>query len=167
LTDEEPWLRAGVVGRPHGLDGSFHVSEPVVGLLEQDAVVRVAGAERRIARLAGFAARPIVRLEGDADRASAEALRGEPMLVPRDRAPALEPDEWWATDLVGCTVSDGDVKIGVVRRLLALPSCEVLEVQRSEGAPDLLVPLVRDAVRDVDIARAAIDIDLRFLGETE
>jgi hypothetical protein len=28
------------------------------------------------------------------------------------------------------------------------------------------VPLVTDAVREVDVDRRAIDIDLRFLGET-
>jgi 16S rRNA processing protein RimM len=51
-----------------------------------------------------------------------------------------------------------------VRRLLALPSCEVLEVERG-GAPDLLVPLVRDAVRSVDVAARRIDVDSAFLGE--
>ena len=53
----------------------------------------------------------------------------------------------------------------MVVRLLALPSCEVLEVGRSDDARDLLVPLVRDAVRDVDLDRRVIDVDLRFLGE--
>jgi ribosomal 30S subunit maturation factor RimM len=41
----------------------------------------------------------------------------------------------------------------------------VLEVEREAASP-LLVPLVRDAVRAVDIDGRRIDIDLRFLGET-
>jgi 16S rRNA processing protein RimM len=165
LSERGRWLRAGVVGRPHGLDGSFHVADPVAGLLVDGAVVRVAGAERRIERLAGFAARPIVRLDGDADRAAAQSLRGQPLLVERERAPELEPDEWWADDLEGCTVTDGEREVGVVRRLVELPSCEVLEVARDGGMADLMVPLIRDAVRDVDLKRQVIDIDLRFLGE--
>ena len=32
-------------------------------------------------------------------------------------------------------------------------------------APELLVPLVRDAVRSVDVAARRIDVDLAFLGE--
>ena len=32
-------------------------------------------------------------------------------------------------------------------------------------APALLVPLVRDAVRDVDLDARVIDVDLAFLGE--
>ncbi len=59
----------------------------------------------------------------------------------------------------------GRQRVGVVSRLLALPSCEVLEVQRPDRAGELLVPLVRDAVRAVDVERREIDIDLRFLGE--
>ena len=52
-----------------------------------------------------------------------------------------------------------------VTRLLALPSCEVLEVARAAGGDALLVPLVSDAVRGVDLERRVIDVDLHFLGE--
>jgi 16S rRNA processing protein RimM len=165
LSESEGWLRAGVVGRPHGLDGSFHVGDPVAALLAADAVVRVGGVERRIARLAGFDRRPIVRLEGDEDRSAAEALRGQEILAIRAEAPELGPDEWWAGDLEGCAVSDSGQEVGVVTRLLELPSCEVLEVERAGGGAALLVPLVSDAVREVDLDRRVIDVDLRFLGE--
>lgn len=159
------WLRAGVVGRPHGLDGSFHVSAAVAGLLSLGAEVRVQGRPRRIERLAGHEARPIVRLDGCASRDCAEGLRGCELLVARREAPALGEDEWWASDLEGCAVRDGDRVVGVVARLVALPSCEVLEVARARGEPVLLVPLVRDAVRAVDTEARVIDVDLRFLGE--
>ncbi len=73
-------------------------------------------------------------------------------------------DEWFAEDLEGCRVVDGERELGVVRRLLALPSCEVLEVERP-GAGDLLVPMVRDAIRRVDVGARVIDVDAAFLGE--
>jgi 16S rRNA processing protein RimM len=158
------WLRAGRVGRFHGLDGSFYVREPSPALLRLGASVVVSGRELRIARRAGDDRRPIIRLEGFEDRVSAEALRGQDLLVERTGAPELEPDEWWAEDLEGCAVRDHDRRVGVVRRLLALPSVDVLEVERA-GAADLLVPLVSDAVRNVDVDRKEIDIDLVFLGE--
>jgi 16S rRNA processing protein RimM len=165
VTETEHWLRAGVVGRPHGLDGSFHVAQPVAALLEMGREVRLRDARRAIVRLAGHDARPLVRLEGCESRAAAEALSGQELWVARTNAPDLDEDEWWATDLEGCTVRDGDREVGVVARLLALPSCEVLEVTRHGDAPDLLVPLVRDAVRDVDLDGRVIDVDLAFLGE--
>ncbi len=163
------WLHAGTVGRPHGLDGSFHVVGANPALLSLDGAVRIStsGEERRITRRAGTDVRPILRLEGYEDRSAAQALSGADLLVARSAAPALEEDEWWAEDLEGCAVLDGARVVGVVRRLLALPSCEVLEVERSPGAAagELLVPLVSDAVRSVDLERRQIDVDLRFLGE--
>jgi 16S rRNA processing protein RimM len=165
LSDDHAWLRAGTVGRPHGLDGSFHVNAPVSGLLTPDAVVTVGGQQRRVIRLAGHDRRPIVRLEGCEQRADAQALGGQEILVARSGAPELGEDEWWATDLEGCTVRDSEHEVGVVTRLMALPSCEVLEVARHGGGAALLVPLVKDAVREVDLAQRVIEIDLAFLGE--
>ncbi|HTX31603.1 MAG TPA: ribosome maturation factor RimM [Solirubrobacteraceae bacterium] len=158
------WLRAGLVGRPHGLDGSFYVREPTPALPEQGAQVVLGEEERTIVRRAGDERRPIIRLGGCEDREAAEALRGEPLMVPRTEAPELEEDEWWEEDLVGCVVRDGERVLGSVRRLLGLPSVDVLEVVRTDGEPDLLVPLVSDAVRSVDVEQKLIDIDLRFLG---
>jgi 16S rRNA processing protein RimM len=159
------WLRAGRVAAPHGLDGSFHVAQPNASLLSLGAAIQVGGKARRITRRAGTDLRPIVRLEGCEDRAGAEALRGLEILAPRQAARALDADEWWAEDLESCRVHDGGREVGTVRRLLALPSCELLEVARADGGADLLVPLIRDAVREVDIERGEIDIDLAFLGE--
>ena len=51
-----------------------------------------------------------------------------------------------------------------MRRMSALPSCEVLEVDRPDGS-ELLVPMVRDAIRSIDVEARRIDVDLGFLGE--
>jgi 16S rRNA processing protein RimM len=160
------WLAAGRVGRPHGLDGSFHVTRPRGALLVLGSTVRIADGEAKIVRRAGTDERPILRLAGHEGREAAEALRGHELLVHRAAAPALEDDEWYAEDLEGCRVVDGTVEVGQVRRLVALPSCEALEVERA-GQGDLLVPLVRDAVRSVDVSRGVVDVDLAFLGEEQ
>jgi 16S rRNA processing protein RimM len=157
------WLAAGRVGRPHGLDGSFHVTRPRPALLTSATTVRVGDVDLDVERRAGTDERPILRLAGHAGRAAAEALRGEDLLVRRAEAPPLEDDEWYAEDLEGCRVVDGDAEVGAVRQLVALPSCEALEVVRPDAA-ELLVPLVSDAVRSVDVAAGVIDVDLRFLG---
>jgi 16S rRNA processing protein RimM len=150
---------AGRVGRPHGLDGSFHVTRPVPELLVEGAVLEVQGQALAVQRRAGSAEKPIVRLEGCASREDAEAIRGVELLAPRAAAAPLEEDEFWARDLEGCTVVDGEREVGVVGRMIALPSCEALEVG------DRLIPLVRDAIRSIDIEARRIDVDLTFLGE--
>jgi len=162
------WLGAGRVGRAHGLDGSFYVTHPRPALLGLGTPVRLetpSSLQTKIVRRAGTDARPIVRFEGFETREACEPLRGAEIGVPRAAAPKLEPGEYWAEDLEGCAVTAGAAEVGVVRRLVALPSCEMLEVTRADGAGDLLVPLVSDAVREVDLGAQRIEVDLAFLGE--
>jgi 16S rRNA processing protein RimM len=125
------------------------------GTLAEGQTVVVRGEPRIIARLAGTSGRPIVRLEGSTSREDAVALRGVELLVPEE----LEEGEYWARELVGCTVVDGDRPVGVVERMIALPSCEALEVG------ELLIPMVRDAIRSIDLEGRRIDVDMEFVGE--
>jgi 16S rRNA processing protein RimM len=157
LTNPPDWLPAGRVGRPHGLDGSFYVTRPRTALLALGRVIRVGEVETEIVRLAGTDARPILRVAIAGDREAVEALRGADLFARRADAPALEPDEYWAEDLEGCRVVDGEREVGVVTRLVNLPSCDVLEVG------DLLIPMVHDAVRSIDVEARVIDVDLGFL----
>ena len=98
-----------------------------------------------------------MRLAGCTTREHAEALRGSSLEVPRETP--LDEGEFWARDLVGCTVVDGAREVGVVTRMIALPSCEALEVG------DLLIPMVRDAIRSIDLEARRIDVDMGFVGE--
>jgi 16S rRNA processing protein RimM len=154
-------LSAGRVGRPHGLDGSFVVTRPRASLLTLGGSVHVGATVREIVRAAGTSDRPILRLDGVEDRAGAEALRGEELLVARSDAPPLPAGEYWAEDLEGCAVITPDGReLGVVDQLRALPSCEVLEVG------ELLVPMVADAVLEILPEQRRIVVDPAFLGLT-
>jgi 16S rRNA processing protein RimM len=115
--------------------------------------VYVDGAPRTIERLTGMSDKPIVRLAGCTTREHAEALRGLPLEVDA----SLAEGEFWASDLAGCVVVDGDREVGVVARMIALPSCEALEVG------DLLIPMVRDAIRSIDVQGRRIDVDMGFV----
>lgn len=147
-------VRAGRVGRPHGLDGSFHLdaaAEP----LARGTEVTVAGRPALVERVAGTASRPLVRLRDVDTREAAERLRGEWLLVAQSRS-SLDDGEYFAADLVGCAVPG----LGTVRRVVAAPSCDLLELE-----PDgTLIPFVRDAVRRVDPAARTIEVDRAFLG---
>jgi 16S rRNA processing protein RimM len=149
-------MLAGRVGRPHGLDGSFHVVQPVARLLVVGAELEGLGA---ITGVKGTDAHPIVRVAAASDRTAAEALRGHELVVLGAEPAALDEDEYLAADLEGCLVADGPRALGTVRRLLAYPSCELLELD--DGS---LVPLVRDAIRSVDVEAKRIEVDGGFLG---
>jgi 16S rRNA processing protein RimM len=163
--DGVPRLPAGRVGRAHGLDGSFYVTGPVPLLLGLGTDVSVAGRTAEIVRRAGTDRHPIVRLEGVADRAGAEALRGQTLTVAAADAPSLGEGEWWAHELEGCLVLDGEHRVGTVTRMVELPSCEALEVRLDSPGGSLLVPMVKDAIRRVDVRARQIDVNMDFVGE--
>jgi 16S rRNA processing protein RimM len=153
------------VGRPHGNEGAFVVSHPTerLDLLEPGRTVTVAGKTVTVAWRRGTLSRPLLKLDWEGGRTAAEQLRGAPITVPRS-AIRLAEDEFLVDDLVGCEVFDGTRPLGCVRDVLLLPSADVLEVER-EGEESLLVPLVRDAVRSVDLRARRVDIDTGFLNE--
>ena len=152
-------LNAGRVGRPHGLDGSFHVTRPRGVLLPLGGAVQIGDDAREIVRRSGTEARPILRLRGIDDRAGIEALRGVDLMVRRADAPPLPEGEYWPEDLERCLVVTRDGReLGRVSRMRPLPSCEVLEVG------DLLVPMVGDAVLSIDVEARRIVVDAGFLG---
>lgn len=167
---------AGRVGRAHGLDGSFYVTGARPRLLAAGGTMRLDGRTCTIVRRAGTDEHPIVRLEEIGDRPSAEELRGRELTVELAEAPALEEGEWWAQELVGCEVLDGERHVGTVIGLMELPSCEALEVRLVSSEADgqdkpgasagqLLVPMVSDAIRHVDPKQRHIDVNMAFLGD--
>lgn len=140
-------VTAGRVGKPHGLDGSFHVERPRHALPE-GTELRIAGAAHRVERRAGTDERPLIRLGGVDD---ARPLRGELMLVEDE----LREGEWLAVDLVGLAVPG----MGRVAQLVDAPSCSVLELD--DGT---LVPLVSDAIARIDVDAGEIHVNREFLG---
>lgn len=150
----ERLVPVGRVGRPHGRDGSFYVDGASASIGE-GGLLTVAGREARVVRRGGTEQRPLLRLEGVDDRDAAAALRGEALLVPEEAAP-LEEGEWLAADLVGLRIEG----LGEVTRVIAGPSCDLLEV----GEAAELVPFVSDAIRGIDTEAGVIEVDRAFLG---
>lgn len=160
------WLSAGRVGKPHGLDGSFRVTRPRPELLASATTLRLGERDVVIVRRAGTDERPILRVEGITTPEQVRETRGTDLLCSRTEAPELPEGKWWPEDLAGLGVVDGGNPVGRVRRMVALPSCEALEVER-EGAPMIVVPMVADAIRSIDVDAGTVDVNLRFMGEGE
>lgn len=160
-------MSAGRVGRPHGLDGSFYVTMARPRLLEPGTAVQIGALATEIVRRRGADRRPIVRVRGVEDREGAERLRGLELAVAAADAPALQEGEWWASELEGCVVYDGERRVGIVEKLVELPSCEALRIacEQPPAGGELLVPMVRDAIRSVDVAARRIDVDMGFVRE--
>ena len=141
------------VGKPHGLDGSFHTNNRgQAPFFQPGAPVVIGGREYTIEATKGTDANPIVKLAGVDGRDAAEALRGEE--IRRDDLEPAGEGEWLVDDLVGCRIEG----VGEVTGVLAGVTCDVLE------AGGHLIPLVSDAVTSVDVERRVIEVNREFLG---
>ncbi|WP_210492738.1 ribosome maturation factor RimM [Patulibacter sp. SYSU D01012] len=165
---DDALVACGRVGKPHGLDGTVTVTRPRGAVLKQGVRVLVGDVEREIVRRGGTDERPLLRLEGVDGIAAAEALRGTDIRLPREALPDLGDDEFWPEELVGLPVrSLRGAHVGEVRQVLILPSVDVLEVRRPGGLPDLLVPMHREGMPELDVPARRVVVDLAFLGEDE
>jgi 16S rRNA processing protein RimM len=144
-TDPEPAVvRIGRVGRPHGIDGAFVVEEASDDLRRFDvgAELLVDGAPARVtlSRHVGGRRRAI-----KLDRVAA---RGAELTIPRADLAPLPSDSYYVADLVGLDVFDErGTRVGVVRDVLPGPANDALELDTG-----LLLPLVEDCIREVDVA---------------
>ena len=142
------FVRIGRVGRPHGLDGAFVVEEASEDArrFEVGSTLLVAG-ERAVVvssrRVGG--GRPAIKLDRAVER-SAE------LTVPRAELPPPESGSYYVADLVGLEVveTEGEL-LGVVADVLPGVANDVLELDTG-----LLLPLVEDCVRDVDLEQRRV-----------
>ena len=138
----------GRVGRPHGLDGSFVVEDAsdderwfAVGsrLLAGDREVEVVGARR------GGAGRRVVKLD-------VPVARGTALEVARESLTPTGEDEYYTFQLVGLeVVEEGGSVLGRVTRVEPGVANDALALDAG-----LLLPLVGDCVRDIDLEAGRI-----------
>ncbi len=91
----------------------------------------------------------VLKLKGIDDANAAAGWRGASVAVAFDHAPALGEFEHWHVTLVGMEVFAADASIGTVRDIQSTAGADLLVVRANDGG-ELLIPLHRDIVVDVD-----------------
>jgi 16S rRNA processing protein RimM len=114
------------------------------------------------------AGRWVLKLAGCDSIDDAEALSGNDLLLPSTELPTLGEDTWFVRDLVGCTLFDGQRRVGAVVGVEYLTASDGRRLD--DAAPLLAVELDRAAPDDYDAQgspRAAPERDLAPLREPE
>jgi 16S rRNA processing protein RimM len=144
----------GLVGRPHGLDGSFFVEGPSerVGAFATGATLYVDGEPAKVvASKRGSHRRPVIRLDRRVER-------GATLAVLREALPPLEEGAYYTFQLVGLAVEEeGGRVVGRVRDVLDYPANDVLELDSG-----VFLPLVEACIRQVDLEGGRIVIAAGF-----
>jgi 16S rRNA processing protein RimM len=96
------------------------------------------------------------------DRTAAEAWAGAAVLVAKTALPATGEDEYFDFELLGAEVIDtAGAPIGTVRDLVATGANDVLVADGPRG--EILIPLTRRAVVEIDRAGHRIVVDARAI----
>jgi 16S rRNA processing protein RimM len=162
-------LALGIVGRPHGVRGElvFHPFNVDGTRLEQlplplDVELHPeTGAPRPMTLVAArpFKDRTLILFQGLDDRDAAAALTRSTMSVPRGVLPPLAEGEFYVADLVGMEVVDGEGRAqGRVQGAYWNGTQDVLRIEDASGH-ELLVPVVPDFIREVDLPAGRLVIE--------
>jgi 16S rRNA processing protein RimM len=155
MDDPDQLVQVGRVGRPHGTDGAFVVEQASDDDRRWDvgAVVIVDGAPARVTlmRRVGSGRRAI--------RLDRPVPRGAELSVRLSDLPPPEPDSYYAFQLVGLDVVDDEgTSVGVVAEVMPGPANDNLEL--GDGR---LVPLIEDAIREIDLEGRRVVVAKGFL----
>jgi 16S rRNA processing protein RimM len=151
-----PLVPVGRVGRPHGLDGAFVVERPSEDehRYHVGAVLYVDGEPATVvlSRRAGGHRRAI-KLDRPVER-------GQQLTVGSADLPDPEPGHFYVFQLVGLAVVDESARdVGTVREVRPGVGNDNLEL--STGA---LVPMIEDAVLEIDLPGGRIVVASAFVG---
>jgi len=153
-TEPEPRVVIGRVGRPHGVDGAFVVDEASEDPRRFDvgAELLVDGERARVtlSRQVGGRRRAI--------KLDSAAARGAELTISRGALSPLPSDSFYVADLVGLDVIDErGTRVGAVHDVLPGPANDALELDTG-----LLLPLVEDCIREVDLSGRRILLNPGF-----
>ena len=155
MDDPDRLVQVGRVGRPHGTDGAFVVEQASDDdrRWEIGAIVIVDGAPARVTlmRRVGSGRRAI--------RLDRPVPRGAELSVRLRDLPPPEQDSYYAFQLVGLDVVDDEgTPFGMVAEVMPGPANDNLEL--GDGR---LVPLIEDAIREIDLEGRRIVVAKGFL----
>jgi 16S rRNA processing protein RimM len=157
----------GQVVGAHGLRGELRVRTASGDALRSGLRVRLLREDGGLALEAEIlGARPgregelRLQLAGIEDRDGAEALRGTTLRALAGDLPKLPPGEYYQHELVGCRVEDAQGRaLGRVRAIWQTGAPDVLLIEQDSGR-ELLVPAAESLLREVDVARRRLVIEL-------
>ncbi len=142
-------IAIGKVGRPHGIDGAFFVEQPSEDKRwwKTGARFLAGGAQVEVVAHRTSSGRPVIKVEPPVER-------GVLIEVERVDLPATAEDEYYAFELVGLEVVEGTGRsLGTVQAVTPGVANDVLELDSG-----VLLPMVEDCIRAVDVAGGRIDV---------
>lgn len=153
----EDLFQVGAVTNTHGLRGEvkvFPTTDDPARYKELKEVIADTGRQRFVLEIAGvrfFKQMVIVKFKGIDDINDVLKYKGAKLYVTRENAVKLEEGEYFLADLVGLRAETEEGKVlGSIRDVLQTGANDVYVIQNEDGK-DLLVPAIKDCVKEIDL----------------
>ena len=153
----EQTLRVGVISSTHGVRGEvkvFPTTDDPKRFKKLKTVMLDTGREKltlNIEQVKFFKNMVILKFKEFNDINEIEKYKGKDLLINRDQAVKLAPNENFIVDLIGLkVVTDEGVEFGTLKDVMETGANDVYCVKTPEGK-ELLLPAIRDCILDVDL----------------
>ena len=162
----EDLLQIGVITTTHGVRGEvkvFPTTDDPMRFKKLKQVILDTGKEQIELEVAGarfFKNLVILKFKGIDNINDVEQYRQKSLYVTRENAVPLGENEYFIADLIGLkVVSDEGEELGNLSDVLQTGANDVYVVSK-ENTPDLLIPAIRDCIRQVDIEGGTMQVHL-------
>lgn len=162
----EDTLRVGVISSTHGVRGEvkvFPTTDDVTRFKSLKEVILDTGKEQKILTIENvkfFKNMAILKFKGYDNINEIEIYKGKDLLIPRDQAVKLEPNENFIADLIGLSVvTDEGEDFGVMTDVLQTGANDVYVVERPDGK-EVLLPAIPSCILDVNLDTATMKVHI-------
>ena len=161
----ENLLRVGVITSTHGVRGEvkvFPTTDDMNRFKKLKTVILDTGKEHKTLNIESvkfFKNMVILKFKGFDNINDVEMWRQKDLLITRDQAVKLSPDENFIVDLIGLTVmTDEGEKLGVMKDVLQTGANDVFVVKLNDTDKELLLPNIPSCVLNVDLDNRKITV---------
>ena len=161
----EQTLRVGVITSTHGVRGEvkvFPTTDDAKRFKKLEHVMIDTGKELKpmeIEQVKFFKNMVIVKFKGFDNINDIEIYKNKDVLITREDAVPLGPDENFIVDLIGLkVVTDEGEELGTLKDVLQTGANDVYVVSK-DGEPDQLFAAIEDVVKDIDVENNLMIVD--------
>lgn len=162
----EELLQVGVITTTHGVHGEvkvFPTTDDPARFKKLKQVILDTGKDKIELEIAGvkfFKNLVILKFKGIDDINDVEKYRKKSLYVTRENAVKLKKNEYFIADLIGLKVSsDEGEDLGQISDVLQTGANDVYVISK-DGADELLVPAIRECIKNVDVEGGTMEIHL-------
>ncbi len=162
----EQMLRVGVITSTHGIRGEvkvFPTTDDRKRFQTLKEVILDTGKEQKpleIEHVKFFKNMVILKFKGFDNINDVEIYKGNDLLVTRENAVKLGPDENFIADLIGLSVvTDEGENLGVLKDVMQTGANDVYVVERQNGK-ELLLPAIKQCILNVDLDSGKITVHM-------